>query len=150
LGRRLGGRLGADAAARDVHKATPVEGRGVHAQRLLEQHDVHRVVRVGGDPDLAREVVRRAKRHDAERRVPSVESVDDLVQRTIPADRDDDVDASVGRVGGEGRGIARAPRDGQLDKVPSLAHPAYHVTEVRTIRPCAVDDEDDMLLARHG
>ena len=56
-----GRRLGADSAGRDVEKTAAVERRGIEPAWLPLKDDVHGVIRIHGNSDLPREVVRRAR-----------------------------------------------------------------------------------------
>src|SRR6185312_12208028 len=100
--RRFRGGFGADAAGGDVEEASSVQRRGVEAFRFALEDDVHGVIGVGGDADLAGEVVRGAERDDAEGDVVAVESIDDFVDGAVAAGGRDDVDAAASGVGGEG------------------------------------------------
>jgi 16S rRNA (cytosine1402-N4)-methyltransferase len=149
LGWSLGGCFRADAGGGHVHESMAIQFGGVDAHRLATQNDVHRVVCIQGNASLAGEIVRGSEGNDAQRHVEAGQSVHDLVDGAVPAERHDGIGALSGSVRGEARRVTPLPRDAHVDGVALLANPLHEVAHAGEFCACAMNHEEQVLTFLH-
>ncbi len=106
---------GVEAEVPTVHMAEPDGADVVRGDPVGQQ--LHRGHGIVGHPERAGEDVGAASRKRAERRVGSRHAGGDLVERSVAAEPDDDVDPPSRRVLGEANCVAAAIRLDDLDVV---------------------------------
>ena len=97
------------------------------------------------DACLRGEVVCRADWNDAERRVESVEAVQDFVHGAVAANRDHSVRTSPRGGSGHCRAVALLERDVWLDVMSLTADPIDEMAHVFTLGARAVNDHREVL-----
>ena len=102
------------------------------------------MVRVRGDARLSREIVGGAKGYYAQRSIVAIQPVDDFVERTVAANRDDDIGTVLCAGTREPFGVSTLEGDADIDMMPALAYPVHHVSQIRATGAATVHDEHDV------
>ena len=107
------------------------------------------MIRVRGNSRLSREIVCGTQRNNAERSVVTIETVHDLVERSVAAHSRDHVDALARRGAGKRLCVARLERNAHLGAMATLAHPFHEMAKIGAIGSSPVNHEGDVFVSGH-
>jgi hypothetical protein len=103
------------------------------------------MIGIGRNSNLTRKIVRRTERNDPKWHVVAIQSIYDLIERSISARGHDDVDSSPASVGSERSRRAALECRVRLDEMPLRPNPAHEMANVLAVGASPMDDQNDVL-----